>query len=306
MSLNAELDRIARTLSPSAFPRKLAVELCADCNLDCVMCHHDRMRRPKGVMPFPLFRKCADEIAATAPRTELWFSFCGEPLLEPDLLLEVLAYGRSAGLVSLNINTNGVLLTPELSGRLLDSGVDLIVIGIDGFSKEVYESIRVGGDRDALYANVAQLLALRDARGADTEIQTQFIDMPSNRHERDIFEAHWLARGATVKVRNQLSWGGQLETSLDVPAGKRIPCPWAVTMMHVFWDGRVPRCPGDTEGEEGCGNVWQSSLADLWARLGVYRAHHLARRFDRLPERCLACKDWMTGAAARIRPARAS
>jgi len=74
-----------------------------------------------------------------APETELWFSFCGEPLL--------------------------------------DSGLDLIVFGIDGYSQETYEDVRIGGVRDVLYAKVEEL----------------------RRH-------------------------------------------WAVTMMHVFWDGRVPRC----------------------------------------------------------------
>jgi len=73
-------------------------------------------------------------------------------------------------------------------------------------------------------------------------------------------------------------------------------------MMHVFWDGRVPRCPGDTEGEEGVGNAWHESLAVLWERLGTYRDKHLERRFEELPERCQLCKDWMTGAAKRIRP----
>jgi hypothetical protein len=75
-----------------------------------------------------------------------------------------------------------------------------------------------------------------------------------------------------------------------------------MTMMHVFWDGRVPRCPGDTEGDEGAGNAWHESLAVLWDRLGEYRDHHLALEFDLLPERCQSCKDWMTGAAKRIRP----
>jgi hypothetical protein len=74
-------------------------------------------------------------------------------------------------------------------------------------------------------------------------------------------------------------------------------------MMHVFWDGRVPRCPGDTEGEEGAGNAWHAPLAELWARLGAYRSLHLERRFGELPARCRSCKDWMTGAAQRIQPA---
>jgi hypothetical protein len=36
--------------------------------------------------------------------------------------------------------------------------------------------------------------------------------------------------------------------------------------------------------------------------LGGYRQLHLEHRFDELPDRCQSCKDWMVGAAQRIRP----
>jgi hypothetical protein len=75
-------------------------------------------------------------------------------------------------------------------------------------------------------------------------------------------------------------------------------------MMHVFWDGRVPRCPRDTEGEEGVGNAWHATLSELWQRLGAYRALHLQHRFAELPARCLECRDWMVGIAERRRPGR--
>ena len=296
------LDSIARSLCRSTFPKKFAVELCAECNLACAMCHHPQMRRPKGVMPFELWRRCADQIAKLAPRTEVWFSFCGEPLLEPELLIEMLRYGKSIGLASLNVNTNGMLLHHDLATPLLDSGLDLIVFGGDGYSSDTYARVRIGGDRDTLYSNMENLIATRDRGGYDTEVQAQFIVMPENAHEEELFRSHWLSRGATVKVRNQLSWGGKFETTVAVPLEKRIACPWAVTMMHVFWDGRVPRCPGDTEGEEGVGNAWHEPLDVLWGQLGGYRDLHLQHRFGELPERCMTCKDWMTGAAARIRP----
>lgn len=297
-----ELHRIVPTLRPMAFPTRFAVEVCAECNLACSMCHHPAMRRPKGKMPFELWRKCADEIAEVSPRTECWFSFCGEPLLAPERLLEMLAYGKSVGLESLNINSNGMLLTPDLAPQILDSGADLIVFGIDGFTAETFERIRVRAIRDVVYGNVEHLLALRRARGNGPEIQVQFIEMDENTHEVEAFSEHWLRHGATLKVRNKLSWGGTFDTPLCIPHEDRIPCPWALTMMHVFWDGRVPRCPGDTEGEEGVGNAWDEPLSVLWARLGGYRQHHLNHDFDRLPDRCQTCKDWMTGSAKRIRP----
>ena len=101
------------------------------------------------------------------------------------------------------------------------------------------------------------------------------------------------------------SWGGKFETAIEVANEKRIACPWAITMMHLFWDGRVPRCPGDTEGEEAAGNAWDDTLTDLWAKLSGYRQLHLDHKFGELPERCDKCTDWKTGASVKLRPDRA-
>ena len=297
-----DLAAVAATLRPSIFPARFAVELCADCNLQCSMCHHPGMRRPKGVLPFPLWQKCAAEIADVAPDTQVWFSFCGEPLLQPELLLRCLAHGRAVGLTDLCLNTNGMLLTPDVADRLLDAGLQQFVIGIDAFRADSYAKIRCGGVRDVVYRNVEYLLARRRARTDGPEIMVQFIAMAENDGELPAFRAHWLEHGATVKARHMLSWGGRFGTPLCVPDEERIACPWAVTMMHVFWDGRVPRCPGDTEGDEGVGNAWQESLVDLWAKLGRYRDLHLQHRFQELPDRCQKCRDWMVGRAERLRP----
>lgn len=300
------LQKVAKSLKKLTFPTRFAVELCAECNLNCTMCHHDAMVRPKGVMPFPLWQKCANELAQVSPGCDVWFSFCGEPLLEPTLLLKMLAYGAEVGLESISINTNGMYLTENLDEPILDSGIVRIVFGVDGLSAESYEKIRVGGKRDVLYANIERLIAKAEARkssGKPTpEIIVQFIEMNENEHEIDEFRAYWLERGATVKVRNQLSWGGKFETPVQVSFDDRIPCPWALTMMHVCWDGRVARCPGDTEAEEGSGNAWHDTLTNLWAGLEEYRRMHLERDFGALPARCTDCKDWMVGVAQRERP----
>jgi pyruvate-formate lyase-activating enzyme len=298
----SELRKIAGTLQELPFPTKFAVEVCSRCNLQCVHCHQPTMKRDQGVMPFDLWRKCADEVADRAPETECWFSFCGEPLLEPELLCRIFSYGKSVGLEHLNLNTNGMLLTPGLADSILDSGVDLVVFGVDGLSKRTYESIRLGGNRDLLFDNIKSFLKARFARNSGPEIQVQFVEMDENEDELEDFRRYWLDQGAIVKIRKKLSWGGRITTDLDVSDDDRIPCPWAITVMHVFWDGRVPRCSGDTEGEDCVGSAWDESLAELWNRLEPYRSLQLERRFQEAPERCRICKDWMTGAAVRARP----
>jgi sulfatase maturation enzyme AslB (radical SAM superfamily) len=113
------LAHISKTLRQLSFPTRFAVEVTAECNLACSMCHHPDMRRPKGRMPFELWKKCADQISAISPESQCWFSFCGEPLLEPELIFKMLTYGKSVGLRSLNVNTNGMPLTPELANEQL-------------------------------------------------------------------------------------------------------------------------------------------------------------------------------------------
>ena len=210
----SDLAQIQKTLRPMSFPTRFAVELCAECNLACSMCHHPKLRRPKGVMPFPLWQKCADEIAARSPETQCWFSFCGEPLLEPQALIRMVRYGKSVGLKSLNINTNGMLLVPELADPILDCGADLIVFGVDGFSAETYEAIRVKGKRDTVYAQVEYFIERRKLRETGPEINVQFIEMQENTHELAVFTDYWLERGATVKARRMLSWGGKFNNTL--------------------------------------------------------------------------------------------
>lgn len=297
-----ELEKIARTLGQFRFPKKITIEVTAECNLDCVMCHQPTMLRAKGVMPFELWRKCADEIVAESSETECWFSGSGEPLLQPDLLCEMISYGKSVGLKSLNLNTNGMLMSAELANRILETDLDVVVFGVDGYSSSTYEKIRVGGDREELYENIENFLTIRSNRTDGPDVQVQFIEMDENKLELNDFKRYWLAKGAVVKFRRKLSWGGRIETPTVIPEEMRIPCPWAISLMHVLWDGRVARCAGDTEGDDCVGSAWEDSLYELWGRLGTYRQLHLERRFGEIPEMCRHCKDWMTGASERIRP----
>ena len=117
----------------------------------------------------------------------------------------MISYGKSAGLTSINVNTNGMLLTADLVEPLMNTGVDLIVIGIDGFSKEVFEKLRVNAKRDEVYANVEYLLKKRKEKDDGPEIQVQFIEMEENKNELEQYKAYWLEKGATVKARRMPS-----------------------------------------------------------------------------------------------------
>ena len=87
-------------------------------------------------------------------------------------------------LESLNVNTNGMLLTPDLVEPSLWKGVDLIVFGIDGFTKGTFERIRFGATRKTVYANVEYLLRAMEVSGSCPEVQIQFIEISGLRCSR--------------------------------------------------------------------------------------------------------------------------
>ena len=99
-------------------------------------------KEKKGYMDFGLYKQIIEQIA---PHTSsVYLLVGGESLLHPKLP-EMVAYARRYGIRVL-LNTNATILTPMLSKRLIDAGLSHITFALDGYTKDVYESIRVGAD----------------------------------------------------------------------------------------------------------------------------------------------------------------
>ena len=130
-------------------------------------------------------------------------------------LYYMIDYAKKKGLQNVCINTNGTLMKPEYSDMLLDSGCDYISLDCDGFSKEVYESIRVGGKRDVFYSNVEYLLAEKKRRNSKVIVDVKVIEMEKNRDEVGLIVQYWRERGAWTAVRRLITWGGSVNTKTE-------------------------------------------------------------------------------------------
>ena len=299
------LDDVEMTLNERSFPRQVTMETTMHCNLACVMCPHKDMNRAKGVMAPSLFHRCMDEIAEVDPSTEIWLALHGESLLLGDRLLPLIRYAKKRGLERVLLNTNGLLLNSEMGGSLIDAGVDDVIFGLDGFSREVYEGIRQGADYAQVHDNILRFAELADLANSRPQVTVQFIVMDANEHEEEAFKDYWLSMGLVVKIRRMLNWGGSVadrhgDNNFQY---RRIPCPWILNVMHVLWDGTVPRCGGDHEALDPKGNASEVSLYELWhGPMSEDRRLHLDHCFDELPEQCLKCSDWRAGGSELYYP----
>jgi GT2 family glycosyltransferase/MoaA/NifB/PqqE/SkfB family radical SAM enzyme len=136
-------------------PLEIQLEVTTDCNLRCTMCPPITwMRLAPSHMPQQLLRR----LGALLPTAVRLVPFGGgEPLVYPHLM-EVVEIAKRQG-VNVSFNTNGMLLTQELSHRLIDLEVDLVGVSVDAGTKVAFEGIRRGASFQRIIANLEFLAA---------------------------------------------------------------------------------------------------------------------------------------------------
>lgn len=275
------------------YPLNIGIEVTNYCNLNCIMCNNDKIKRPRGIMSAEMYKKIIDETARENPHTRIWLDFYGEALIAGWKLFWMIDYAKKSGLTNVCINTNGTLMNKEYADMLLDAGTDYISLDCDGFSKEVYEAIRINGNRDVFYSNVEYLLEEAARRGSKTVIDVKVIEMEKNRHEVKKIVDYWQKRGAWVAVRRCSEWVGNRRGNANNVAEGRIACGHGVGTAVISWDGIVGGCAWDYDCSMPAGDIKAESLKAIWMRRNEnFLRLHFEHRWDELPEICRSCNNW--------------
>ncbi|WP_163363969.1 radical SAM protein, partial [Klebsiella aerogenes] len=91
--------------------------------------------RPTGMLQKNFFEQTIDDIYKEI--LYLIFYFQGEPYLNPDFL-DMVAYAHKKGIYTAT-STNAHYLTDEKAKKTVESGLDRLIISIDGTTQDVYE-----------------------------------------------------------------------------------------------------------------------------------------------------------------------
>lgn len=268
------------------------------------MCPQPNLKRERGEMQLEVFKKIADEIAGESPSSNLWLALMGEALLVGDKLVEMIRYAKQKGIQNIHLNTNARFMNKEMSEKLIASGVDEIIIGLDAFTAKTYDRIRVGGNFDETVKNIEYLLEMKRKKHlAKPAVILQFIVMDENEHEEEQFKRYWLRKGAVVKIRPKLGWGAGVEArNLSLPETERtFPCPWLNRTVSIHWSGKFAQCDADFEGVYSPGDVTTQTIKEVWTgELASRRARHWKGDFSH--DLCKHCKDWQAGRSEFYHP----
>ena len=219
----------------------ITIETSTLCNAKCLICPNHSNPRPAYYMPEHEFM----EILRFFPNLK-GVVLCGmyEPLLDSrfDSFLNTIAHFAPDAEVT--IFTNGSRLTSQ-NRRLLLRHPNLkhIVVSIHGFSKQVYESIMVGLNRDQVYSNV---LSLMQEIGANPEPQlsVSFVRIKQNIHELQAFKQFWMGKVDVVSDFEVMNWRGAVPAEkllIEEPKHER-PCPMYDQPLVIDAYGQVVRC----------------------------------------------------------------
>lgn len=282
------------------FPLSLSIEPTTSCNLRCPECPSGlrSFTRPTGNLHTGLFQNIIDELHPFL--TNLTFYFQGEPFLHPHFL-DMVSYASEKGVYQ-TTSTNAHFLDPESARAVIKSGLDRIIISVDGLTQETYEKYRIGGKLSKVIEGTRNLIeARKQARALRPFIVFQFLVVRHNEHE--INALYQLAEDLgvdSVKIKTAQIYEYQDGSSLIPENPKysryvkgenekwKIKSAWENKCWKMWsssvvtWDGRVLPCCFDKDGKYVMGNLTDQSFASIWngERYQQFRAGILNSRAD--------------------------
>jgi radical SAM protein with 4Fe4S-binding SPASM domain len=268
------------SLVPAGGPETGMIEPTNLCNLACPTCPTGTGKiKPRPSMTLDAFERVLSPLTPRMRNLALWNY--GEPLLNRDLPA-MIARAKAAGVAVVKVSSNVHFLDGERGRSLLGSGLDVLILSVDGASPSTYATFRKEGDFERVAHSVAWLCAEKKRLGlTKPRIELQFIVMRHNEHE--LPEIRRLARVWGVDALRIKTVGAEdEETKGLVPASRLLSrykedgvtpntrhsfctMAWDHTVVNV--DGSVTPCcylRPDMGDAFVMGNVFENDFASIW------------------------------------------
>lgn len=266
----------------AGLPIAMSIEPTTACNLRCPECPSGlrAFTRPTGKLDGKLFQKIMEEVSPHL--LYLTFYFQGEPYLHPHFTTMVkIAHQHK---IYTTTSTNAHFLNEENARATIASGLNRLIISIDGATQESYAAYRKEGDLSKVLEGTKNILYWRKKmRAKNPQVIWQFLVVRPNEHE--IPKIKQLARSygvdkvvfKTAQIYDYKNGNKLIPTqgrySRYKPNGDGTfslkndlenKC-WK--MWHscvITWDGQVIPCCFDKDASHSMGNVSEKSFREIW------------------------------------------
>ena len=278
------------------FPPMVVISVTNVCNLKCVHCYYKDFAKLASYKPvfmdLKLYKKIIDEISLY-PGVILNFSTDGEPLLHKDFIL-MLEYARKKNINPISVTTNGVVLYPDLSEKIVKSRLlDIINISIDAFTREGYAKVR-GKCFEKVIENTRSLIKINKDHGNPVKIMVNIIDQDEVHDEVGPFKKYWQTRVDKVIIRHYYCCHGLVERSKEhFKEITRWPCFQLWNRFNVTQEGKARYCVDDWFDKSSIGDLRRQTIAKIWQskQYSGLRELMVKNRYREIPY-CDKCTEW--------------
>ncbi len=290
-------------------PISIAVEPTTSCNLRCPECPSGlrSFTRPTGMLQKDFFDKLISEIHKKT--FYLTFYFQGEPYLNPAFLDMVKI--ASTKKIYTATSTNAHYLTPENAEKTVKSGLDRLIVSIDGTSQETYQQYRIGGSLEKVIEGTKNIIAAkRNLKSSTPHVIFQFLVVKPNEHQTD--DVLKLAKELgvdEVKFKTAQVYDYENGNPLipDNPKysryqklldgtysikNKLLNHCWKLWHSCVItWDGKVVPCCFDKDAKHQLGDLQENKFESIWQSESYYRFRKAVLKSRKEIDICSNCSE---------------
>ncbi|MEO5600257.1 MAG: SPASM domain-containing protein [Cyclobacteriaceae bacterium] len=277
-----QVSKIKKAAHIQGLPVSISIEPTTSCNLRCPECPSGlrSFTRTTGMLDPILYRHVIDQLSDTL--TYLTFYFQGEPYLNPQFL-EMVNYASLKGIYTAT-STNAHYLDNKTSRQTISSGLDRLIISIDGTSQDTYQSYRIGGSLNKVIEGTKNIIQWKkELKSKTPHVVFQFLVVKPNEHQ--IPEVRKLANELgvdqvvfkTAQIYDYQN-GSSLIPDLDIYSRYRKQADGSYKiknklddhcwkMWHscvITWDGKVVPCCFDKDAHFVLGDLRKNSFAEIW------------------------------------------
>lgn len=264
-------------------PISVSFEPTTSCNLRCPECPSGlrQFTRPTGMLSNDFFRDTVEQLKNDL--LYLIFYFQGEPYLNPDFL-DMVKYASDRGIYTAT-STNAHYLKDENAKRTVESGLDRMIISIDGTTQETYENYRVGGKLDTVIEGAKNVVKWKKELNSKTpHVIFQFLVVKPNEHQLEDVKKLGAEVGVDeVRFKTAQVYDYENDPNNLIPDNQKysrykktkdghttIKNPllnhcWKLWHSCVLtWDGLVVPCCFDKDATHQLGDLKKNTFDEIW------------------------------------------
>lgn len=282
LSLSYTISKGTKKSRHRGLPFSLSIEPTTACNLGCPECPSGlkQFTRPTGKLPLELHRRMLEQTSKSVFYINYYFQ--GEPFLHPDFL-ELIREAKRHKIYTAT-STNAHFIDAKKARDIVDSGLDRLIISIDGLTQETYENYRIHGKLSKVLEGTKHLIeAKKELQSATPQLIFQFLAVRPNEHEIPEIFALGKAFGIDeVRIKTAQLYdyknGNPLMPTNEKYARYRLQPDGTYRMKHklgnhcwrmwsssvLTWDGKVVPCCFDKDAQHVLGSLESNSFAEVW------------------------------------------